>query len=48
MGTGGWGMPQDFLVGALFKDGKKIGDIRGNYMGFLDIDGKRYFDAREI
>lgn len=49
MGTGGWGYAQDFLTGAIFdKNETKICDIRGSYMGFMDIGGKRYFDAREI
>lgn len=28
-------------------NGKKIMDISGNYMGFMDFGGVRYFDIRE-
>jgi hypothetical protein len=26
--------------------GKKIMDLSGNYMGFMDVGGVRYFDIR--
>jgi hypothetical protein len=29
------------------QNGKKILDIKGNYMGYMDIGGTRYFDVRE-
>jgi hypothetical protein len=28
--------------------GQKIVDIRGNYMGYMDFNGVRYFDVREL
>lgn len=26
--------------------GKKVADVKGSYCGFIDFDGKRYWDAR--
>jgi hypothetical protein len=28
--------------------GKKVLDIEGNYMGYIDIGGVRYMDLREV
>jgi hypothetical protein len=28
-------------------NGKKFLDIHGNYMGYMDVGGVRYFDVRE-
>lgn len=39
---------QDWLSGEIIKDGKKVCAITGNYMGFIDFDGERYWDAREV
>jgi hypothetical protein len=39
---------QDYFTGEIHKDGKKIMDVNGNYLGFMDIGGVRYFDVREI
>ena len=30
------------------KDGVVVSEIYGNYMGFVDFDGKRYWDLREM
>ena len=30
------------------KDGKTVCRIQGNYMGFIDFDGQRYWDARDV
>ena len=38
---------QDFVWGEIMKDGKKVCEITGNYTGFLDFDGVRYWDVRE-
>jgi len=38
---------QDFLWGEIFKNGKKVCTIEGNYMGFMDFDKKRYWDLRD-
>jgi hypothetical protein len=27
--------------------GQKMSDVYGNYLGFIDFDGKRYWDIRE-
>jgi hypothetical protein len=35
------------LTGVIKKDGAKVCDIRGNYMGFLDFNGVRYWDIRD-
>ena len=39
---------QDWLTGEIVKNGKTVCRISGNYMGFIDFDGERYWDAREI
>jgi hypothetical protein len=41
------GKTQDYFTGAILKGQTKVSDIRGNYMGFIDFDGKRYWDIRE-
>ena len=28
--------------------GKKVSSIYGNYCGYLDIDGKRWWDLRDV
>ena len=38
---------QDFVWGEIKKNGVKICEIEGNYLGYLDFDGLRYWDARE-
>jgi len=38
---------QDYVYGELFKDGQRVSEIVGNYMGYLDFDGVRYWDYRE-
>ncbi len=38
---------QDFIYGELKEGGKKVCEVTGNYMGYLDFDGERYWDARE-
>lgn len=38
---------QDFIWGEIFKDGKKVCTIEGNYMGYMDFDKKRYWDLRD-
>lgn len=39
---------QDYFKGEIYQNGKYAADIDGNYMGFMDIYGKRYFDVREL
>ena len=38
---------QDYICGEIQVRGKKVCEIYGNYMGFVDFDGKRYWDIRE-
>ena len=38
---------QDYVCGQIKVRGKKVSDIYGNYMGFVDFDKKRYWDIRE-
>ena len=39
--------PQDFFTGEIICRGQKKSDVYGNYLGFIDFDGKRYWDIRE-
>ena len=39
--------PQDFFSGEICKGGQKVCSIYGNYMGFVDFDGVRYWDLRD-
>ena len=41
------GRPQDFFSGEICKGGKKVCTIEGNYMGYVDFDGVRYWDLRD-
>lgn len=38
---------QDYIYGHIEKDGEKICEITGNYVGFVDFDGVRYWDIRD-
>jgi len=38
---------QDFFYGEIMKDGAKVCTIEGNYMGYVDFDGERYWDLRD-
>lgn len=38
---------QDFLKGEIKVNGKKVSEIYGTYLGFLEFDGIRYWDARD-
>ena len=38
---------QDFLYGEIKKDGQKVCTVEGNYMGYIDFDGVRYWDLRD-
>lgn len=37
---------QDYFTGEILMNGKKILDLNGNYMGYMDVGGMRYFDIR--
>ena len=38
---------QDYLCGEIKVAGKKVCDVFGNYMGFVDFNKVRYWDIRE-
>ena len=38
---------QDYLYGHIEKDGEKVCEITGNYMGYIDFDKVRYWDRRD-
>ena len=38
---------QDYIKGAIWQFGQEIYVIEGNYNGFLDFNGERYWDIRE-
>eukprot|EP00347_Sterkiella_histriomuscorum_P010094 403338699 len=38
---------QDYFVGEIYQNERKVSDIKGNYMGFMDFDGIRYWDLRD-
>ena len=38
---------QDYFAGSISQNGKKVCDVYGNYMGYMDFDKKRYYDTRE-
>ena len=38
---------QDFVWGQIHQNGEKVCEVIGNYNGYLDFDGVRYWDARE-
>lgn len=38
---------QDYVWGEIKKDGKRVSEITGNYMGWLSFDDVRYWDYRE-
>lgn len=39
---------QDYLWGEIKRDGKRVCEITGNYVGFVDFDSVRYWDYREL
>ena len=39
--------PKDYLKGEIMVNGQSVCQIYGSYMGFLDIDGERFWDVRE-
>ena len=39
--------PVDYFKGEIKKDGVVVSQIFGNYMGFCDFDGVRYWDIRK-
>ena len=41
------GKTQDYFSGEIFKDEISVCEISGNYMGYVDFDGERYWDLRD-
>lgn len=39
---------KDYFSGEIHFGGKKLLDVYGNYMGYMDVGGVRYFDVRNI
>ena len=40
--------PQDYFTGTIKKDNKVVSNIYGTYLGFIEFDGIRYWDARDV
>jgi len=38
--------PADYIEGVITVDGEPVSTVKGTYMGYIEIDGKRYFDYR--
>ena len=38
---------QDYFTGEIKKAGETVSTIKGNYMGYYDFDGVRYWDIRD-
>ena len=36
------------MKGEILKDGVKVSELNGSYMGYLEFDGKRYWDVRRM
>ena len=39
---------QDYVTGRIEQNGRKVVDIYGNYMGFVDFNKVRYWDIRDM
>jgi len=48
IGACGKKLPKDYFRGEIIQNGKTVSQMYGNYMGYIDFDGKRYWDAREM
>lgn len=46
-GNAGRWKTQDYFLGQILRNDDPICEISGNYMGFIDFDGVRYYDIRE-
>ena len=48
MGNGGVKKnPVDYFKGEILHNGVPVNQIYGNYMGYADFDGVRYWDIRQ-
>ena len=41
------GKTQDYFTGEIKKAGEVVCQIKGNYMGYFEFDGVRYWDRRD-
>lgn len=39
---------QEYFEGCIYQHGKQVSDVFGNYCGYIDFDGLRYFDVRRV
>ena len=39
--------PKDYLKGQIMLGGAQVSEIYGNYMGYIDFDGERFWDVRK-
>jgi hypothetical protein len=40
--------PTDYIEGEIVCRNRIVSKMNGSYMGFLEFDGKRYWDARHV
>ena len=40
--------PQDYFTGTIKFNEKVVSNITGTYMGYMEFDGIRYWDARDF
>lgn len=40
--------PTDYFTGDVVQNGKVLSKCNGTYLGYIDFDGKRYFDHRYV
>ena len=39
---------QEYFEGLIYQNGKQVSDVFGNYCGYVDFNGLRYFDVRRV
>ena len=39
--------PQDYFTGEITQGGVKVAEVNGTYMGYMEVNGIRLWDARE-
>ena len=44
----GRGKAKDYFVGEIRQHGKVVSKMYGTYMGYIDFDGRRYWDIRRM
>lgn len=40
--------PSDYFTGTISNEGSVVSNIEGTYLGYIDIDGVRYWDYRMV